>query len=163
MKLYSLHRTQIFPITIDKAWDYFSNPQNLSEITPPSMHFRPTSPLPDKMHTGLLITYTVCPFGGIPVKWVTEITHCNRPHIFVDEQRLGPYRFWHHRHLFREIDGGTEMQDIVRYTLSFDPFSRPINFLAVGPRLKMIFDFRYGVLKQKFGTDLKDGKNSNIG
>ncbi len=151
-KIYTLRRVQRMPITIEKAWEFFSNPANLPEITPAAMKFRPTSPLPSKMYPGLLIMYTVSPILGIPLKWVTEITHINEPKMFADEQRFGPYKFWHHRHLFTPVTGGVEMEDIVNYALPFDPYSRPANSIMVRRTLERIFDFRYDIIKNKFGS-----------
>ena len=81
---------------ISEAWDFFSDPNNLPLITPPSLKLSITSELPDKMYTGMIITYTVAPILSIPITWVTEITHVEEPNFFVDEQRFGPYKFWHH-------------------------------------------------------------------
>jgi ligand-binding SRPBCC domain-containing protein len=152
MKLYQLHRTQCLPISIGAAWAYFSNPKNLPQITPPRLRLEVTSMLPDKMYPGILITYRVKPILGIAWTWVTEITHVVEPYFFTDEQRFGPYRFWHHQHLFREIDGGVEMQDIVHYALRFEPLARLVAERAVGKQLQDIFDFRQHVLEQLFGT-----------
>ena len=152
MKLYSFTRTQNLPITIEEAWDYFSNPRNLNEITPQKLNLTMTCTLPENMYIGLLITYKVRPVLGIPLNWVTEITNIEEPLLFVDEQRFGPYRFWHHQHHFRKISGGVEMKDIVSYALPFDPFSRPINALIVRSKLNSIFDFRFRFLQQKYGA-----------
>ena len=152
MKLYSLIRIQNLPILIEEAWDYFSNPRNLNEITPQKLNLTMTCTLPENMYIGLLITYKVRPVLGIPLNWVTEITNIEEPLLFVDEQRFGPYRFWHHQHHFRKISGGVEMKDIVSYALPFDPFSRPINALIVRSKLNSIFDFRFRFLQQKYGT-----------
>ena len=75
---------------------FFCNPANLPLITPPDLGFRITSPLPELMYAGMIVCYSVTPFGWLPVTWVTEITHATEPHFFVDELRLGSYRFWHH-------------------------------------------------------------------
>jgi ligand-binding SRPBCC domain-containing protein len=151
MKLYVLERTQRLAIARDVAWRFFSDPRNLPEITPPSMAFRITNRPVERMHAGMIITYTVRPLPGITVRWVTEITHVLEPEIFVDEQRFGPYRFWHHQHHFREIDGGTEIRDLVHYALPLEPAGRAVQRWAVGPRLQRIFDFRGEVLRRRFG------------
>jgi ligand-binding SRPBCC domain-containing protein len=151
MKLYSFTRIQNLPIPIEEAWSYFSNPRNLNEITPKKLNLTMTCTLPEKMYIGLLITYKVRPVFGIPLNWVTEITNIEEPSLFVDEQRFGPYRFWHHQHHFRKISGGVEMKDIVSYALPFDPFSRPINALIVRSKLNSIFDFRFRFLEQRYG------------
>jgi ligand-binding SRPBCC domain-containing protein len=68
----------------------------------------------------------------------------------VDEQRFGPYRFWHHQHLFREVPGGVEVGDIIHYALP--PGAGPMRPLLVAPRLEAIFDHRRRVLTEMFGT-----------
>jgi len=142
MKVYQLHTTQNLPVGINEAWEFFSNPNNLKIITPEWLNFKITSRLPEKMYPGMIINYKVHPILGIPNTWVTEITHVKEPFYFVDVQRIGPYKFWHHQHHFKETETGTEMTDILNYALPFDPFSRPINLLLVEKKVKEIFRFR---------------------
>jgi ligand-binding SRPBCC domain-containing protein len=54
---------------------------------------------------------------GLSVRWQSEITAWQPPHRFVDEQRRGPYRLWHHEHTFTEQDGGTLVGDHVQYAV----------------------------------------------
>jgi ligand-binding SRPBCC domain-containing protein len=152
VKLYRIHRIQQLPIHINTAWDFFSNPFNLKEITPSSLGFEITSELPSQMYAGMLITYNLTPLFGISRRWITEITHVEAPHRFIDEQRFGPYRFWHHQHLFREIAGGVEMQDIVHYMIPFGWLGRLAAARLVQNQLQKIFDFRRDFLAKKFGT-----------
>ena len=98
----------------------------------------------------MIITYKVYPFLGIPSNWVTEITQVKEKNFFIDEQRFGPYKFWHHQHHFKQIDEGVEMEDIVTYALPLDPLSRPLNSLFVGKKIKEIFKFREEVLNKFF-------------
>lgn len=100
----------------------------------------------------MIVTYTVSPFAKLRVKWVTEITHVREPDYFVDEQRFGPYKFWHHQHKFIEIPGGVRVDDLVHYALPFDPIGRIANALFVKRQLQEIFDFRRRYLEDKFGT-----------
>ncbi|MFA7625546.1 MAG: SRPBCC family protein [Candidatus Kapaibacterium sp.] len=150
MKIYKLYRKQQIPVSIQAAWDYLSNPQNLSEITPPNMNFTVTSKLPEKMYAGLIITYKVSPLFSIPITWVSEITHIDEPYHFVDEQKFGPYSFWHHSHRLNQIDDGVIMEDIVHYKLPLgligNLFGRPL----VNPRLENIFNYREKVLDKLF-------------
>ena len=147
MKLHTLERTQILPTDLKTAWAFFSDPRNLPKITPPSLEFSVRSPLPERMHAGMIARYTVRPFPLTTVTWVTEITHVVEPYFFVDEQRFGPYRFWHHQHHFREVSGGIEMRDVVNYIIPFGPAG---NLAApyVKKQLREIFDFRHEVLEQ---------------
>jgi ligand-binding SRPBCC domain-containing protein len=151
MRLYSLRTRLSLPLSLQEAWDFFSDPRNLQVITPPALGFRITSELPERMHAGLIITYTVTPVARIPVTWVTEITHLEERRFFVDEQRFGPYRFWHHQHHFREVPGGVEVTDLVNYAPP-TPAARIIDRLLVGPKVKQIFEFRSQVLRERFGS-----------
>ncbi|MBV9773866.1 MAG: SRPBCC family protein [Gemmatimonadetes bacterium] len=151
MKLYTLRAEQRLPITLEQAWDFFSDAANLPRITPPSLGFVVTSELPPRMYPGMIATYSVRPFPGVRTTWVTEITHVVEGSLFVDEQRFGPYRFWHHQHHFREIPGGVEMRDIVNYALPLEPAAGLVRRWMVGPRLTAIFRFRREFLEKEFG------------
>lgn len=150
MKPFTLERAQTLPVTLEQAWAFFSDPCNLARITPPGMDFRITSPLQSGMYAGQIITYTVRPLFSVAMNWTTEITHVDPPNFFVDEQRFGPYRFWHHQHRFRQVDGGVEIYDLVHYLLQHDQLARLVNRLFVAPRLKRIFDYRQEKLKELF-------------
>jgi ligand-binding SRPBCC domain-containing protein len=102
------------------------------------------------MHAGMIVTYDVRPFPGVRMGWVTEITHVEEPHLFVDEQRFGPYRFWHHTHRFREVDGGVEAEDTVRYALPFGAVGAAVAGRIVRRRLGEIFAYRKRVLEERF-------------
>ncbi|MCE1225915.1 MAG: SRPBCC family protein [Geobacteraceae bacterium] len=140
--MYTLKRTQILPTPLQTAWQFFSDPRNLPVITPPDLGFEITSELPEQMYAGMVVTYKVTALAGVRVNWVTEITHVREPDFFVDEQRFGPYRFWHHQHLFRAVEGGTEMVDQVSYLLPFQPFGQ-LAAPFIRKRLEYIFDYRH--------------------
>ena len=150
MKICQLKSKQKLPISQGDAWSFFSAPGNLPKLTPPWLNLKVTSELPDKMYEGMIITYKVYPFAGIPSSWVTEITQVKEKNFFIDEQRFGPYKFWHHQHHFKQIVEGIEMEDIVTYALPLDPLSRPLNSLFVGNKVKEIFKFREEVLNKLF-------------
>lgn len=138
-------------MTISEAWNFFSNPKNLPLITPPSLKLNITSEVPERMYTGMIITYTVDPLLNLPITWVTEITHVDKPDIFIDEQRFGPYKFWHHQHKFKEIEGGIEATDLIHYVLPLDPLSRIADELIVKKQLADIFDYKSVYLENEFG------------
>jgi len=104
-------------VSVDTAWRFFSDPRNLAAITPPQLGFELRSSPPPEIYPGLMIVYRVRPLVGIPVTWVTEITHVTRQDYFIDEQRSGPYRIWHHEHHFTEKAGGTLVSDQVKYAV----------------------------------------------
>jgi ligand-binding SRPBCC domain-containing protein len=153
MSSYSLKTVQRLPLTLDQAWDFFSSPHNLKEITPAELSFKILSDSgATKMYAGQIITYKVKPMLGIPVFWMTEITHVRDKEYFVDEQRFGPYALWHHSHFFKAIEGGVEMTDLVHYKLPLGIFGRFGHWLFIKKKLQHIFDYRRKVLDEKFGV-----------
>jgi len=151
MRLHRLETTQFLPMSSEKAWQFFSDPSKLPEITPPWLNLKPTSTLPSEMHPGLIVTYKVVPFPGVRVLWVTEITHVVEGQLFVDEQRSGPYRFWHHQHHFRPADGGTETRDVVHYALPLGVAGDLFGSATVRRKVEGIFEYRREALERLFG------------
>lgn len=150
--MHVLKQKTFIPISLEKAWNFFSNPENLKVITPNHMGFNVTSEQILKgMYEGMIITYTVTPLLGISMNWMTEITHIKNQSFFVDEQRVGPYKVWHHQHHFKAVDGGVEMWDIVDYVLPLGFLGRILEPIMVRPKLKEIFDFREAKIKELFG------------
>ena len=149
--MHQFRTVQTLPISLDEAWHFFANPHNLSKLTPKDMSLVATSPLPDKTYPGLIITYKVKPLLGIPMIWVTEITHVQEHEYFVDEQRMGPYRIWHHQHHFKTVQGGVEMTDIVDYCLPLGPIGVFMQKLFVGKMIDGIFEYRRQRLVELFG------------
>jgi len=152
MKIFKLERTQQIPISVNEAWNFFSQPGNLAKITPKEMDFVVTSDLGDGvMYSGMIITYTVKPLLGIPLTWMTEIKNIKEGEYFIDEQRVGPYKLWHHQHWFKSIPGGTEIRDVVHYQLPLGPLGNMMNSLLVKSELNKIFDYRFKKVEELFG------------
>ena len=103
------------------------------------------------MYSGQIINYIVTPLLNIPMRWTTEIKHVQEGEYFVDEQRFGPYTFWHHKHFFRAVDDGVELIDIVDYALPLGSLGRFAHWLIVERKLKHIFNFRFQKLEKMFG------------
>lgn len=152
MAFYQFTRTQKLPVSINEIWDFISSPINLKDITPEHMGFDVTSKNGfDKMYPGMIITYKVSPLFGIKLNWVTEITHVKDFEFFVDEQRIGPYKLWHHQHQIEPIDGGILMTDIVTYQPPFGFLGAIANAMIIKSQLRSIFDYREIVLEKRFG------------
>lgn len=145
-----LKRTQFLNTDIKTCWNFFSDPKKLADITPEWLGFRVVSDLPAEMYAGLIIEYKITPLRFVKAFWVTEITHVSRPFFFVDEQRLGPYKFWHHKHFFEESGNGVTMTDVVHYSLPFGIIGDMVNRFVVRKKLADIFDYRFEVLKKLF-------------
>lgn len=151
MKIYQLKTTQYLPVSLKNGWDFFSNPVNLARITPEWLNFNIKSDLPGKIHEGMIILYSVSPLLNIPLNWVTEITHVNEPTYFVDEQRFGPYKMWHHEHFFTEAeDGGIIMEDIVSYAVPFGILGRLMHRIYIKSKITNIFNYRKITLEKMF-------------
>lgn len=152
MAVYSIKTVQRMPVSLAQAWDFFSSPANLQTITPPYMGFTIISQHHgDKMYPGQIIEYKVTPVLGIPLYWMTEITHVQEERFFVDEQRFGPYSLWHHQHHFKAIEGGVEMTDIVHYKLPLWWLGDMANALFVKKQLAGIFEYRKKKVEEMFG------------
>lgn len=152
MPIHTLHTKQVIRATKEQAWDFFSNPRNLAKITPPDMGFDILTPdLPARIYSGLMIEYRVRPLLGIPMSWLTEITHVKDGDYFVDEQRVGPYAIWHHEHWFHDLeDGRIEMEDRVTYVLPMQPFGDIVHPFLVKPQLDRIFGHREKAVRELF-------------
>ena len=70
--------------------------------------------------------------------------------FFVDEQRLGPYKMWHHQHIFKIKDNGVLMKDIITYIPPFGLIGQIANKIFIKKQLKNIFDYRRKVINERF-------------
>ncbi len=157
MKVFTLERVQLLPISLKEAWEFFSSAGNLSKITPPEMNFVILTKLSDApIVAGMKIDYKVSPMLGIPLKWRTEITGVVPLQRFTDRQEIGPYKLWEHTHTFEEISGGVKMTDVVNYALPFGVLGLLGHAIFVRGKLNDIFNFRYNKLLDLFGTYKSD-------
>ncbi|HMM10658.1 MAG TPA: SRPBCC family protein [Bacteroidales bacterium] len=151
--MYQLIHKTFIKSDIETVWDFFSSPQNLKKITPAKMGFNIVAGGEGRMYPGQIIAYKVKPLFGIPLLWVTEITQVSEGKFFVDEQRIGPYRMWHHEHHFVQVEGGVEMTDIVSYALPFGPLGALVHKILVKREVENIFKFRQKVINRYFITE----------
>jgi ligand-binding SRPBCC domain-containing protein len=152
MAFYQFKKEQKVNCGIDELWNFISSPKNLKEITPEYMGFNMTSESSnEKMYPGLIITYVVTPLLGIKTDWMTEITHVEDKKYFVDEQRVGPYKMWHHQHKIEPIENGVLMTDIVTYSPPFGFLGAIANKLFIKSKLEEVFDYRVKAVDKKYG------------
>jgi ligand-binding SRPBCC domain-containing protein len=154
MKSYHLEFSQKIPVSLTEAWSFFSSPLNLAKITPKEMAFTVTSntTAATQMYPGMIITYKVSPLLGIKLDWMTEITQVQHEKYFIDEQRFGPYKFWHHQHHFLEIPGGVLMNDKLTYGMPLGILGQLANGIFVANKLQQIFSYRKQKIEALFGT-----------
>jgi ligand-binding SRPBCC domain-containing protein len=126
---------------IDRVFAFFADAANLERITPPWLRFDIVTPIPIAMGPGTLIDYRLR-VRGLPIRWRTRISVWEPPHRFVDEQLRGPYRLWHHEHLFEPHEGGTVCRDVVRYVPPGRWLAPLIDRLFVRRDVDRIFAYR---------------------
>ena len=132
---------------LDDVFAFFLAAENLEELTPPWLRFGLLG-APPQIRQGTLIEYRLR-LHGVPIRWRSEITAVEPPHRFVDEQRRGPFRLWHHEHRFAALPGGgTRAEDEVRYR---PPFGALTNRVLVERDLRGIFAYRRERLLARFG------------
>ncbi|WP_420551651.1 SRPBCC family protein [Tenacibaculum aiptasiae] len=149
--IYTLTTVQVLDVSLEKAWSFFSAPQNLEKITPSHMGFQITSEVDKKAYAGQIITYKVGILPGLKSSWVTEITQVKDEQFFIDEQRFGPYKMWHHEHWFEELsEGKTLMKDKISYKIPFGFLGHIAQSVFIKRQLKNIFEHRYSTLEKLF-------------
>jgi len=132
-------RQQVVPAPLNKVWDYFATPQNLSEITPPDTNFEVLHRGEEAMCPGQLIEYRVQFMPLLKSRWLTKIAQVEEQAYFVDEYR------------FENVTNGTLITDQVTYVMPFGFLGDLAHAIWVGPRLKSIFDYRRERVKALFG------------
>lgn len=156
-KDYTLRSSLWLPQSIDEVFEFFNKAENLQKITPPWLDFEILAPLPIEMKKGALIDYQLKLYG-IVLSWQTEISRWEPPYCFVDSQRKGPYRKWVHTHLFREVAGGTLVEDLVEYQVPGGLLAPMIYGLFVKRNVRQIFLYRKAAILNTFGQPVEAGK-----
>ena len=145
---------QFVPRPLDEVWAYFSRPENLDNITPDYMDFEILTDIENvPMYQGMIIQYKVSPIANIKMNWVTEITHVKEGKYFIDEQRFGPYAFWHHQHHFIEKKGGILMTDLLHYKVPYGYIGSIADALFVDRQIEEIFNYRVKAVEEIFGLE----------
>ncbi len=135
---YLLKASQLVKQGIDEVFDFFSDARQLERITPPFLKFKILTPMPVEIKEGALLDYSIR-LHMIPIRWRTEISVWEPPYRFVDQQLKGPYRKWHHEHVFESVPEGTLMHDRVHYEV---PFGKLVHQFVVRNDLIRIFEYR---------------------
>ena len=153
MKIYQLYRRQCLNMSPQQAWAFFSSPYNLNDITPEFFHVTITSKVPDKIYAGLMISYRMKAVFGIPMVWLSEVSHCDEPKRFVYQQRIGPFKFWSHEVCLTEQENGIVLEDIMFYAMPLGWLGQLINVMLIAGKLEHIFNIRRDYLQGQWGEN----------
>ncbi len=148
--MHKLEVTQHVEISMEEAWDFFSNPANLAIITPNEMDFSIIDKVPEFIYEGMLVRYKVSPFKGFRLNWTSEITEIKHHQYFIDEQIEGPYKYWHHEHHFKKTKTGVELRDILYYKIPLGPLGKLFHEPVVRKKLNAIFAYRQRKIEALF-------------
>jgi len=154
MKIYQLYRRQPLKITREEAWEFLSSPYHLNEVTPDFFNVEIISPVPDSIYAGLMISYRMKAVFGIPMAWLSEVSHCDVPQRFIYQQRVGPFKFLSHEVRLTEAEGSVVLEDILFYAMPLSWLGQLTHSLLIGDKLKRIFDVRRDYLHSKWGANL---------
>lgn len=150
--MYTITAKQFVALSPEKAWDFFSQPSNLKELTPPEMNMRMLNEQQLEMYPGMIISYKVSPLLGISLPWSSEITQVKKGEYFIDSMIEGPFKIWHHQHFFKGVEGGTEITDIVNYQVPLGILGKLFHPLIVKQRVAGIFEYRNKRIKEIFSS-----------
>ena len=153
LKVYQMSRKQLLHVSLDDVWSFFTDPDNLQKLTPPKMRMEVIGKHPSELYAGMVATYKVRPIFKLPITWVTEITHVLPKEYFVDEQRFGPFKFWHQEHRFKQTEEGVEITDLVHYAMPFSVIGKLVHAQVVRPKLQAMFAYRQKQLKFLFSSE----------
>jgi ligand-binding SRPBCC domain-containing protein len=138
---HQLRRRQVVGGSLEAVFAFFKDPLNLQALTPPWLAFQVLRATDREVRAGTRIAYRLR-LHGVPLRWESRIAEYLEGERFADEMLAGPYRRWYHRHRFRRVSGGVEIEDAVDYELPLGPLGRLAHAIAVRRQLGDIFDYR---------------------
>jgi ligand-binding SRPBCC domain-containing protein len=84
---------------------------------------------------------------GIPFTMTNRVTALDRPRRFVDEQVQGPFRRFHHEHVFEPRGSGTVMIDRVSFGAPLGPLGWAAERVALAGYMCRLIEKRASFLK----------------
>lgn len=152
---------QWLPLSSQETWKFIATAENLEKITPPWLQFKVLKSSTAELGKGSTIDYEL-KLRGLPLKWKSLVSHWQPTKAFVDEQISGPYKLWHHRHLFSQLANGTLIVDRVEYQLPLFPVGE-VGFSFVKKDLLKIFKFRQKKMAELMVSNvLHIGRTHNV-
>lgn len=95
--------------------------------------------------------------GPLPVRWTALHQNFEPGRRFDDISVRGPFKSWHHKHLFVPREEGMEMVDSIEFKLFGGALvNRALGWIVRG-RLEKMFAYRHARLQERFGGLTREG------
>lgn len=139
-------RSVIINAPIERVFHFHDDTNNLIRITPKGIKVAIESVgTPGLGYEAKLI---VTQFGLVRMRWHVRITQYDPPHSITDVQISGPFHTWRQHRYFREVEGGTELTDVVEYRLPFGWLGKIADALLVKREIAKMFAYRQEATKR---------------
>ena len=103
---------------IEKVFHFHDDTTNLLKITPPGI--KVSFETLGEPGLGYEVILKVRQFGLFTMRWHVRVTQYQPPILMTDIQIKGPFRSWRQIRSLREVNGRTELTDIVDYETRLD-------------------------------------------
>lgn len=131
---------------IKRVFHFHDDTRNLLRITPPSI--KVSIETMGEPGLGYEVVLKVRQFGIFTMRWKVRITEYVPPTLMSDEQVSGPFAYWKQTRRLREVEGGTELTDIVEYKPPFGILGRIANALVIRRQVLEMFTYRQATTKR---------------
>ena len=141
-----LERTVQISAPIERVFHFHDDTRNLLKITPPDVHV--TIETMGSPGLGYEVTLKVRQFMLFVMHWHVRITAYEPPFLMIDEQVSGPFKTWKQTRKLRQVDGITELTDIVEYDVPFGLIGRIANAMVIKGQIEKMFAYRQATTKK---------------
>ncbi len=141
-----VERSVVIAAPIERVFSFHDDTRNLLAITPP--HLKVDITAMGTPGPGYEVTLTVRFLGLIPMRWHVRITEHVPPVRMTDVQVSGPFRSWTQVRRLREVEGGTELTDVVDYEVPFGVLGRLADTLFIRRQIRSMFAYRQAATKR---------------
>jgi hypothetical protein len=142
-------KESVFDASVEEVFAVHERPDILELLQPPWEHMRVVRP-PTSLEVGTIVEMK-SRLGPFWVTIVAEHVAYEKNVLFEDKMIRGPFRKWHHRHLFSPAGQGCRLRDEIDYELPLGALGRLVEPFAVRPRLQRLFDYRHEVTRNALG------------
>lgn len=129
------------PANVQAVWEFHSSVEALKQLSPPDRHVEVLG-TNFAVAEGEIHKIKSSQFG-IPLLWEAKITKATPPTGFEDLQIKGPFKYWHHKHIFQPKGDHTLLIDELEYEPPFGILGTIANTLFIDRDLENMFAYRH--------------------